>query len=372
MKKSVAIGIRPAALSGFQPMRSCPVLAFSLALALPAVLPSALHAAFSYTITDLGTLGGSNSSASGVNDYGQVVGTATTVYGVSRAFGYSAGVMYDLGTLGGDYSSASAINDHGQVVGTATTSSGASHAFLFANGVMTDLGTLGGNSSSASAINNNGRIVGTSTISYGVQRAFLFANGVMYDLGTLGGDYSTATAINDNNVIVGTSGSTNPPNPDNGDDYGFIFLNGRMQNLATLGGPGDLYVFPISISNSGQIAGTYTISYGEIGFASFIYSGGTTGYLGSGISESLLARGINDAGQVVGSNQSLSGGPQYGFLYSGGVRYDLNALVDLSGSDFTHLSNAVAISNTGYIVGTGTTTAGNTHAFLLTPIPPSL
>jgi probable HAF family extracellular repeat protein len=344
-------------------------LAVLLALTFQAVLPSALRGAFSFTITDLGTLGGSQSSASAVNDYGQVAGTSTTPYGVSRAFGYSGGVMYDLGTLGGDYSSASAINARGQVVGTATTSTGASHAFLFASDVMTDLGTLGGNSSSANAINNNGLIVGTSMISYGVQRAFLFANGVMYDLGTLGGDYSTATAINDGNVVVGTSGSTNPPNPDNGNDYGFVFLNGRIQNLAILGGPEALYVFPSCLSNSGQIAGTYTASIGEIGLASFIYSGGATAYLGSGISEALFAKGINNGGQVVGSDQSLAGGPQYGFLYAGGVILDLNTLVDLSGSNFSHLSDATAISNTGCIVGTGTTKNGNSHAYLLTPTP---
>jgi len=52
-----------------------------------------------------------------------------------------------------------------------------------------------------------------------------------------------------------------------------------------------------------------------------------------------------------------------------GVLYDLNAMVDLSGSNFSRLVAATAISSTGYIVGTGTTKSGNPHAYLLTPIP---
>src|SRR4051794_27982057 len=67
----------------------------------------------------------------------------------------------DLGTLGGSYTVPGAINASGQVVGTSlTTADAAVHAFLWANGKMQDLDTLGGTNSFATNLNAAGQVVG--------------------------------------------------------------------------------------------------------------------------------------------------------------------------------------------------------------------
>src|SRR5437016_12602987 len=69
-----------------------------------------------YTITDLGTLGGSFSVALGVNSRGQVIGNSfTTGDQALHAFIYSDGRMRDLGTLGGSSSSADARSEERRV-----------------------------------------------------------------------------------------------------------------------------------------------------------------------------------------------------------------------------------------------------------------
>src|SRR5262249_23693630 len=85
--------------------------------------------------------------------------------------------MVDLGTLGGDDSEAWGINDLGQVVGDAQLDRGYS-AFIYADGKMTDLNSLippdtGLHLLRATAINNQGRIVGLANDAQGHYHAFL-------------------------------------------------------------------------------------------------------------------------------------------------------------------------------------------------------
>src|SRR5215211_3543219 len=128
-----------------------------------AVLVGAHPASAQLSITDLGTLPGGDSfdssTASGINDRGQIVGQSDTPSFELHAFLWEDGKMSDLGTLPGGRSRALDINDLGQVVGSSHTASGAFHAFLWEKGKMSDLGTLpGGGFSTAEAINNRGQV----------------------------------------------------------------------------------------------------------------------------------------------------------------------------------------------------------------------
>ena len=83
-------------------------------------------------LTDLGTLGGNDSYAWGINELGQVVGHSETADGHVHAFLWEEGTgMTDLGTLGGDDSYARGINDLGQVVGASYTAEDVRHAALW-------------------------------------------------------------------------------------------------------------------------------------------------------------------------------------------------------------------------------------------------
>ena len=336
----------------------------------PAISRQAHHAQTapaSYTLTDLGSLGGGDTQAFDVNDSSQVAGYSRTSSLQSRAFMWTDGQMVNLGVANADdfRSAATDVNGLGDAVGTSTLKNGLARAALFrngsaigltpelppyegtsfasaindlghivgavddddsqayegvlwANGSRTDLGGLGGVSTRPADINNAGQIVGTSTtsVALGLSHAFLWQNGQMTDLGVLEGDQdSDASAINEDGVIVGTSGRLD-------------------ENTAAVYRP-------------------------------FIYSSGVMTAIPVQSSEA-YATDINDAGVVVGIMRT--GGtfsPYHAWIYVDGVVTNLNSLV-ASGSGL-HLAYANAINNNGEIVGLAYDAQGRAHGFLLTP-----
>ncbi|WP_165066388.1 hypothetical protein [Paludisphaera rhizosphaerae] len=90
---------------------------------------------------DLGTLGGSYSSSAGLNNLGEVVGTAETANGTLHAFVYRDGKMIDLAPDSIGYSIASAINDAGVIVGRAEDEEG-NFGALFRDGTALRLDQL--------------------------------------------------------------------------------------------------------------------------------------------------------------------------------------------------------------------------------------
>lgn len=208
--------------------------------------------AFRYSkgvMSDLGTLGYGNSVGYGINNHGHVVGASfSSDYSSVHAFLYANGGMTDLGTLEGETgSSASAINDAGQIAGFSGR-----HAFLYANGMMKDIGTLGGWGSRATGINELGQVIGQSITGAGEFRGFIFSGGVMTDLGQPPGNFgiTSATGINNAGAVVGNYSNRMTPRA------GFVWQDGQMRDLNDLVDPASGWTIndALDINDHGQIA----------------------------------------------------------------------------------------------------------------------
>ncbi len=158
----------------------------------------------------------------GMNNRAQVAGYWNTPYGQDRpvqAFlndGLTGSYQF-LGTLGGRQSYAYGLNDNGTVVGQSQNLAGANVGFIWTPttpngtvGPMVALGTLGGTSSRANGINDANQIVGNAYLKGDrTKHACLWWNGGMWDLNNLKSSGATglelldATEINSKGAIIG-------------------------------------------------------------------------------------------------------------------------------------------------------------------------
>lgn len=326
-----------------------------------------------YTVTDVGTLGGTFSLATGVNSAG-IVGGQATLLGDTAAhpFRWQDGGIADLGTFGGTNGESSWINQRGQQVGGADLPGDtARHAFLWTDGVMADLGTLGGTNSFGLGINFQGHVAGVSDLAgEAASHAFLWINGVMTDLGTLpGGANSTAINIDDRDRAVGVSDITTTPDPNLGFPpyHATRWVKGVPNDLGTLGGK-------LSVAtqgnNRGQVVGASDL-FGDNEFHAFLWENGVMQDLGTfpGDPDS-SADAINNRGQIVGTSQTSTQAVR-AVIWQNGAMKDLNTLIP-AGSGL-QLLEGLAIDPVGHIAGYAVVTAGphagEIHGFLLTPAP---
>lgn len=261
------------------------------------------------------------------NRYTSDFTTGAASGGVSLVAG---GRTVDLGALvppgvepAGAFSTATAVNDRGDVVGSAVAGFSADPyappappvGFLSADrGVGRQTYSLG--NLQPVAINNAGVVAGTTTIDMPTGATHAAIGGVrdgqpwQADLGTLGGLSSRANAINDAGVVVGASNIPDaqvvlPTLPDGYPSltpdvifHAFVAKDGKMVDLGTL--PGD----PIGYSEATGINAAGLI-VGNTVWHPFLYRDGVMTDLNSLLPadsgwELTQALGINDAGQIIG------------------------------------------------------------------------
>jgi probable HAF family extracellular repeat protein len=331
-----------------------------------------------YAVTDLGTLGGTNCLAYGIDNREQIVGAAQTRTGSYHAFLFQGGRMMDLGTMGGSNSWAFGINGHGWIVGTSELWNSNRHAFLCTNALtgsrMMDLGTLGGSNSAARMVSMHGDIVGWASMSNGSYHAFFMTNCLnnsrMRDLGTAGGTNSIAYCINSNRMVVGyatmSDGTQEPIMSTNPMSGGTSMVTMGMGNMGAYGGQSWF------VNEQGITAGEARMPGGNR-HAVLSGSGGMMGRmnldLGTLGGSNSIAYCVNYAGWVVGTAQ-LSNGTMHAFMFTNGL-WGMGRMVDLNGLVPTNcgwvLREARGINDAGQIVGWGMR-GGRTNGFLLTPV----
>ena len=371
-----------------------------LSLGLSVLFANTAQAAstLSYSVTELGILqGDEDNTPRALNEAGQVVGesgyyhqdsfppyTETSAY---HAWLWENGSgPQDLGNLGQASSSANGINESGQVVGTSTLADADwrhdTRPFMWeSTDDMQNLGTPDAyDEASAYDINDAGQVVGNAwTWNYTeedgystIERAFLWKDGSKINLGTLDGSPSSnAVDINTSGQVTGFAMS-----PNIADYRPFLWQDGVMRELPTLSGT--IGNPPRDMNDQGYVVGAAYYprnAQGDAPSKAFLYKNGNVtalpapaGYvLGTDFME---ATAINNSGQIVGFAQKADDYTDTsGWLYSGGQTYNLKDLVPAE-SDWTKMF-AQDINDKGQIVGIAKDSSDVWHAVLLTPNAPT-
>lgn len=293
------------------------------------LLPSIGLSGIRYSITDLG-IGRANS----INNEGQIVGS----------FG-----IWDNGNTTILAGEGRAINNNGQVIFSRNGT-----GYLWQNGSETYIGGY------ANGINDNGVIVGRNTSSAWKWDS---VSGKQY----LGNGITDVYGINSSNQIVGLG-----RNKDNLLVSTVYNGNGNVINLATFGGivndSSAVNGCAKDINSQGQVVG-FARNAENTYYDAFIWDN-INGLQNLGRITNrggIYAMSINDSSEVVGYYDSYT--PNSGaFIWNeNDGMIDLNSCIPTD-SGWDYISIARDINIHGQIVGEGYIN-GQSHAFLLTPVP---
>jgi len=357
-----------------------------------------------YTITDLPSLGGTNSRANSINNRGWLAGYSNLAGNQSRhAALWRDGALTDLGTLGGPNSNVtwSVKSNSGLVAGISQTatpdplgeawSSAAFYpgatgtgfinlGFVWENGVMRALPTLGGNNGFATGANSRGQIVGWAENSVHdptcVPPQQLQFRPVVYgpkgnqisELPLPAGDTSgAATGINEKGQAVGISGICDQAVGRFTAKHALLWeKKGSIVDLGNLGAP--FWNTPTNINQRGDVVGFAGAPNDPDGnfLQAFIWTaeGGMQplGFLPGDVHSE--AYGINERRQVAGLSCDANGNCR-AFIWETGVMRDLN---DFKPASYTaRLEQARDINEAGEIAGRSLDATGVRKAFLAVP-----
>jgi probable HAF family extracellular repeat protein len=329
------------------------------------LLASASQAGASgYTFTDLG--GGYSTSATDINNLGQVVGVAVaSQFGAHHATLWNDTNATDLGTLGGSNSAAYAINDAGQVAGWSETTPGSAYtrATLWNGATVTVLGTLHENNDAAYAINDAGKVAGSGNIAGGGHAILWDGGATATRLPSPANEhYSGALAINNADQVAGSIQTTSGPT------RATVWTSTTITTLGTLGGSNSA---AYAINDAGQVAG-WSATTGDATHAT-LWNGTTAtdlGTLAGGVRS--WANAINKDGIVVGDSSTARGSfDLHATIWIGTTATDLNSLLDASTvSAGWVLIDATDINDHGWIVGNAQNSITHvSRAFVLSPVP---
>lgn len=359
-----------------------------------------------YTITDLGSVGPAPGEPYVVTNNGLIAGSAVSGAALHAVLWYRS-VKIDIGVpgLGGPNSQALSVNEFGQTTGQAESSASNNEdfcafnfygfpsltkclPFLWQFGVMTMLPTLGGANGFGNGINNRGEVVGISETGrrdpnpacpVSQFAPVLWKNGAPNALETYAGDPDgIAAAINDEGQAVGASGRCSSLNPATGlylvEDHALLWeRDGSVHDLGNLGGSGGLAGnHACALNNKGQVVGHSELT-NNTSFHGFLWTRQTgmrdLGAVQGTYNYASLALGINDAGYIVGASLDVNFNAVAALWTENGVAVDLNSLIASNPAGLT-LVQANSINSRGEITGLALTSGGQPHGFLATPLHP--